>query len=562
MPRRLALLAAAALLLTACPEPEEAPAPAPEPTPAPPINPLITEGEFGVRPLQVIEPWDIELDDGSEFDFEREWTGDDSYVFIQRSGSTYDNAYWNSDLGAMLDVSARDVHYFFVSAVEGAAATHYANIRANIEAALDGLDDDDRAWWEDRLHVARDWRGEVNGPVEAVLEEDWARWGFAVDRFQRLREVGLLQFVCDACTGEAVFFGYLGDQFDFEYQRAVWLRENPADTTIELWDTFQMEGDRAELVIDLPADIDRYDTLEVDLTMGCTDDLDANCFEWDYKAWMLVCELEVEDPDVPDVPERCKPGTTVECTCTSSYTAEDVVRERTCTDQGVYPDCPCGCDYSIARWITPYHRHGRWVTDISPMLAFLQDGPQARIFIDLDYPFVVSSSLRFSERGDELKPFAADRLWGGGGFGAGYNDAHEAITVTPPDGAVGAKIHALITGHGFGGDAWNCAEFCPHEHHFNLNGGTWHSHEFNEARDYLGCAAQVKDGALPNQFGTWYLGRGGWCPGMDVPPLVFDVTEDFLPGVENTLNYSASLNGADPNNHGSIWMDSYLVYYR
>jgi hypothetical protein len=578
MKPRSVLLAVAVLLVLACPS---GPEPEPEPeTPAPLINELDTEGPFGLNPLDVIEPWDIELEDGTGFDLEDRWTGDDSYVFIQRTSSSYSNAYWNSDLAQMLEVSARNVHYFFIGAREFAVDDDLGTIRASINAALSGLDSDDRDHWEAHLHVARDWRGEVNGPIEAVLEEDWSRWGFAIDRFQQLREVGLLQYLCDGCTGEMLFFGYLGDQFNYEYNRDVHLAENPADVEIELWDTFQMEGDRAELIIDLPENIEQYDTLEVDLTMGCTDSLDGNCFEWDYRAWMMICEMETEDPAVP---ESCQPqetdaegnvtieAETLACECTSSY-AEPTERVRTCqnvTDEegnvigGAFSACPCGCDHPIARWITPYHRHGRWVTDISPMLAHMQNGPKAKIKIDLDYPFVVSSTLRFTDRGDELKPLSALRLWGGGGFGAGYNDAHEPILFIPPTGAVAAKIHATITGHGFGGDAANCAEFCPHEHFFSLNSGEWQSREFNEARNRLeGCAEQIIDGAIPNQFGTWYLGRGGWCPGMDVPPVIFDVSEDLIPGAENTVRYRASLNNNDPNNHGSIWMDSYLVFYR
>ena len=579
MKPRFALLAltAGAVVVSACP-PEPDPEPDPEPTPAPLINELNTEGPFGLAPLSIIEPWDIELADGTEFDIEDHWNGEDSYVFIQRAPNTYSAAYWSSDLGEMLSVSAPNVHYFFVAGREFGADEDYGIIRNSIDAALEALESEDRDHWEARLHVARDWRGEVNGPAEAVLEESWARWGFGIDRFQQLREVGLLQYVCDGCTGEMVFFGYLADQFNFEYNRDKALIDHPADVEIELWDRMQMQGDRAELVIDLPEDIDQYDTLTVDLEMGCVDSIDENCFEWDYKARMDICSMETEDLAVP---ATCQPqevddegNVTVEadtyaCECTSSY-GEPVEKVRTCqpvTDAdgnvtgGAFSACPCGCDYQIARWITPYHRHGRWVTDISPMLAFMQDGPQARIFIDLDYSFVVSSTLRFTNNGEDVKPFEAIRLWGGGGFGAGYNDAHEAITFTPPEGATGAKVHAYITGHGFGSGA-NCAEFCPHEHYFNLNGGTWHSREFNEARNYLGCTEQVIDGAIPNQFGTWYLGRGGWCPGMDVPPVIFDVTEDFLPGIENTINYTASLNGNDPNNNGSIWMDSYLVFYR
>lgn len=40
----------------------------------------------------------------------------------------------------------------------------------------------------------------------------------------------------------------------------------------------------------------------------------------------------------------------------------------------------------------------------------------------------------------------------------------------------------------------------------------------------LGCAMRVKEGALPNEYGTWLYGRGGWCDGLQVEPWVTDVT--------------------------------------
>jgi hypothetical protein len=366
--------------------------------------------------------------------------------------------------------------------------------------------------------------------------------------------------------------------FNFEHDRQDWLDDNVPDKEVVLWDRMQMEGDRADAIVDF-SDAAKYDTLEVDLTMGCLDDLDGNCFEWDYRARMDICKTPTE-PE-PEEPGACDPGEvdgdgveirapeTTTCSCTAAY--EGVSEQtRTCTTvtdkngdtSGVWGACPCSCDYQIARWITPYHRHGRWVTDITPMLGLMQEGGESRIFIDLDYPFVVSGSLRFSNRGKESRPFAFERLWGGGYFGSGYNDAHPPITITAPADATGAKIHALITGHGFNGDPQNCSEFCPHAHSFKLNQGDWHTREFDEARDYLGCAAQVDEGTLPNQFGTWYLGRGGWCPGKDVEPVVFDVSDELVPGAENTVTYTARLNGNQPDNHGDIWLDSYLVFYK
>lgn len=544
--------------------------PTPEPTPVDPWHP----GPYGTAVYEVVGDFTVPTSNG-DWNFREHWTGDDTYTFLHRVNSDYSRLLWDTSFEEMLGESDDNQHYFFVSGrstYEDDAAT----VQANIDATLATMDTEAAKSWGDRLHVVTARASDLDDQLFDMLDGQFA---ISIDRFQRRREVGLMQFVCDGCSGDPWFLAHPGRYFNFEHDRQVWLDDNVPDEEIVLWDEFQMQGDRADLVIDLDRARD-YDTLEVDLTMGCVDHLDSNCFEWDYKARMDICKAPVE-PE-PKVPGSCDPGElddagveirppeTASCECTAAY--EGVTEQvRTCnrlTDEegnitgGEWGACACNCDYQIARWITPYHREGRWVTDISPMLGLMQEGGPTRIFIDLDYPFLVSASLRFSNRKKESKPFAFQRLWGGGGFGSGYNDAHEPITFTPPEGTTGVKLHALITGHGFNGDPQNCSEFCPHAHSFKLNDGDWFTREFDEARNFLGCALQVDDGALPNQFGTWYLGRGGWCPGMDVPPVVFDLSESLVLGEENTVRYTARLNGQEPSNHGSIWMDSYLVFYR
>lgn len=71
---------------------------------------------------------------------------------------------------------------------------------------------------------------------------------------------------------------------------------------------------------------------------------------------------------------------------------------------------------------------------------------------------------------------------------------------------------------------------------------------------------------MPNQFGTWTIGRGGWCPGKDVPPFVADVSAQASAGTEVTLTYKGYLDfeewqEGDAGFGGSIWMSSYLVTY-
>ena len=62
----------------------------------------------------------------------------------------------------------------------------------------------------------------------------------------------------------------------------------------------------------------------------------------------------------------------------------------------------------------------------------------------------------------------------------------------------------------------------------------------------------------------------GWCDGMDVEPVQFDVTVDVdLSGSANTLQYyglsyanpGMKGNGTQDGCQGSILMSSYFVYY-
>ena len=132
----------------------------------------------------------------------------------------------------------------------------------------------------------------------------------------------------------------------------------------------------------------------------------------------------------------------------------------------------------------------------------------------------------------------------------------------------------MITGHGFGKDTANCAEFCNHEHRYIMNGQvTQEDHPMTgnstHSSDNEGCAKEMHDGALANQLGSWPYGRAGWCAGQDVKPWTFDITSwiDWNGGANN-LRYQGlydgqnyvpqnEQSGANQNIHANIW----VVYY-
>ena len=85
-----------------------------------------------------------------------------------------------------------------------------------------------------------------------------------------------------------------------------------------------------------------------------------------------------------------------------------------------------------------------------------------------------------------------------------------------------------------------------------------------------GCEQQVAYGTVPNQFGTWFYGRGGWCPGMEVAPRTLDITASVTPGTSATIRYEGRLDGEPyvpiPATNGgfgaSIRMLSWMAIHR
>jgi hypothetical protein len=124
---------------------------------------------------------------------------------------------------------------------------------------------------------------------------------------------------------------------------------------------------------------------------------------------------------------------------------------------------------------------------------------------------------------------------------------------------VHTELYAVISGHG--ADFQQCAEFCDHHHLFDVN-GTIFEQGYPMVGDQLGCAKQIDKGVVPNQWGTWWYGRGGWCPGQQVEPFRNDVTAIAPAGTTATVRYDAYLGADIPSaGAGNINLTSYIVEY-
>ena len=112
------------------------------------------------------------------------------------------------------------------------------------------------------------------------------------------------------------------------------------------------------------------------------------------------------------------------------------------------------------------------------------------------------------------------------------------------------------TGHGFGGTEENCAEFCRKMSYVKVNG---------EIIDSNWVWRECGDIPLYPQGGTWLIDRTNWCPGMDVWPFDYEVTDYIDFGAENTIDFDMEYydeQWTQGSNHRPKWViQSYLITY-
>lgn len=495
-------------------------------------------GPYGIAPRDVAGPFTIATTNG-EWDFRKNWTGRDSYVFLVHSpgavvmgGTDYSATLFKQSLAKeLLAKSPPNVHYFFLPRATGQAG--WAAVRDAWAAELAGAD----AAWQSRVHFsdtgARDqpgWIGELaRYRIDTALPyERYDALGFAIDPAQRIREVGMLGTLTG--SGVAPKLSFLANEptyYAMERAREAALAAGKATVVPIAKD--KVVYDTLDVDVDLPdaSAMGAFDTMEVDLALDCDHHRDGECGAWDYLSGLALCDA---------------PG------------------------DGGDPDAGPACSTEIARWITPYWREGRWVTDISAQLATLPTGA-ARLqwwasgqWDPRTTDYTVTLSLRYSSSSRGMRPVSATPLWTGGDWNAGYDSTKQPVTVAIPADARKVELVTLVTGHG-GVQPTNCAEFCNHEHHFVV-GAKESVLAFPGAATSMGCAADVAKGVVPNQHGTWYFGRGGWCPGQAVAPWVVDVTSSVTKGGDATVRYTTTYGGAPVTvDRGVIALASYLVVW-
>ena len=580
-----------------------------------PASRSFKEGPYGTNFRDIAGPVVIPTTRG-EWSFETHFDGNDSYLFLNTTAnsgdfSTFVSTLWASNFKFFIWEAPTNVHVFFMTF--DSSQEEVLAMETKVMDAINKLDPEEACWWSKRVHFVTVPAQSIVGWIGELLSKNgW--FGFAVDRQQQIRAVGLLQTV--GGSPQLSFLAYEAQHYNFEAEREEILAAEDALVVDLVVDT-NIQKEVIDVVLPGETELSQYNRLEIDNGNYCVDHLDSNCGEWDYMSYLFACEIpDVEEnpygeeacqPKVnevvaveeqmglcPDEETPCSPempcpddfscldyiapvdpvegveADTQPCTC-AGLMGEPVEAVHTCNGEGTgYGACNCKCDTEIARWITTYGREGRWVTDATPFLAYFKRGGKVRVRTDFGNAYVTDLSFRFTKEADSPVSSEVIPLFTGGAYNATYNDKYEPFELTVPEAAKRVEIVAFITGHGFGKDEENCAEFCNHEHVFTVNGSEYF-HDHPVVGDNFGCTKQVPDGTVPNQYGTWYLGRGGWCPGMDVKPLRFDITEDVSNGETAILEYKSLFQGmpyvpvpfdwASGGFGALVRMTSYVVVY-
>jgi hypothetical protein len=397
--------------------------------PAPPATPTRCEAAgLTARPWQEAEPdpglgalaadVTVATPDGPWTLSER-WTGCDTYLFLldqprQNGGiATWDE---DADVRALLKATPENTHLFFISttADDDARANIQAEMAKRVDKVVRRLDETVAATWEGRLHFADRAAGDLPGWLGQALTDPG--WGVGIDRFQRIRYVGSyadperysaaiewFEPNLAMAANEAVYYNFESDRQDrLDAQEAtvvpLWTGEVISDPS---W-----AGARTSVDVDLPdaATLATFDTLELDLSLLCQGEGEfGTCPAWDYINALWLCD-EAN---------------------------------------------PESCSTEFGRWITTYHREGRWVTDVTPLLPLIQGGGTRRFQFYSQQPYETHLALRFSHQGHADRPVELLRLWSlqGGSMVAGYND-RPPVTLDLPADAARVELVTTITGHG------------------------------------------------------------------------------------------------------------------
>ncbi len=552
---------------------------------------------------------------GGDWTLSEHWTGCDVILMIQDAPSQargWPTDLWARDVGDLFEKLPRNTQLLFLSTGTSTTAIDASldGLEAEITDVLTAMEPADRDWWQGRINYVTQRAQIIDGWVGDIMNDPG--WGVGIDRFQRIRYIGSYADPTRYSSSYGWFepnLSYVANEpiyYNFEALREVELEAQDA-LVVPVFDGSNWSSSvEAEVVI--PTEAASYDSLALGLHMGCGGDGEyGDCFAWDTGAALYVCDQP--DGDNPWASTACQPavaevmgscsedGTATKIECRTAedcgadtgigYACDGYVEaisadslEGSCTDplgasvaasyscnaEGTgYEDLSCGCTHELGRWITTYHREGRWVHEVTGLQPLLTPGATERLKFTTGSSYTVDLDLRFFDGGRDTEAEEITFLFGSCNLADDCNATYDGgVAVEVPADATRVQLATVITGHGMANPG-NCAEFCDMDHIFSVDGADAVTVNFDvEGPDYR-CEDEVSLGTVPNQYGTWWYSRHGWCPGRDVPVQLHDITDQLTLGAVNQLDYRVLRDGADytgADNWADIWGRVWLVVER
>lgn len=586
-----------------------------------PIREFSTDTYTRFQRRQPAGDFSVPLTDGTTWTLSEQWSGCDSYAFLPHGLSDgLGNPLWLTDLDKLLQNSDPNVHYFFVMTNPSGLQydEHVPPLLETINTVLAELPEDQAAWWGSRLHVVAQDSTTLGGFLGDAFGSNVAANGFGIDRFQRIRGFGYFSAVLeynpslswpweDRLSQVAREIQY----FNFEAQRQEAMDAEDA-LVVDIFDgEYGEEFMKGTMSLPDAATLAEYDSMAFEVLIECPNrdrQEIGNCGAWDYLAYTHLCDIPTLSEN-PYADQTCQPyvaatmgscfadgtdagvecssvdecsevaGTTVTCegyvpavpaeriagTCSGPDGESDA--DYVCNSDGTgFNDQTCACNDEMARYITTYHRESWWWADASHALAWVKEGGDFPVRFLWATPWnkqpsYITMRARFTNNDKGGTPDVVVPLYFGKNLNETYND-RDPISVEIPDDATRVELVSIISGHGQTGD-YTCAEFCRTDHIFTVGEATYET-ELTNAGVTQGCENLVPEGVVPNQAGTWWYGRNGWCPGQEVHPWVEDVTADVTPGGTTEVTYQALRGDREPDSSdgGNIVLSSWLVIYR
>lgn len=458
--------------------------------------------------------------DGS-FSMKNEWNGCDVYVFFKtftvaaghplKGLSDLTNAMWKSKFDYLIQYSPRNTHYFFLSqnADPLQRAADQAIILGHLNEALALLPSTEQVYWKSRIHIADDDFSSSNSVWLANIGVE----SFVIDRSQKVRALGVGVYSPLLADGDFLKLATEASYYQFEKEREQALASAKNVTVVPAFKSEVVQAGWAAFggkinEVEFPSakEMANFDKMELDLELSCD---------------QAACVYDE-----------------------GNYYYDRIIEVYLCKDADDQQ-----CDIEIGRWITPFGLGGRWVHDVSSLLALVHNGGKQRLRFHTVDRYKVNLNVRLSRTSTSTspsapKPFAYKELFRGGKLNAALN-LRDPLQFEIPAGTKKVELVTTTSGHGWGRDNENCAEFCVTDHDWTINDTVSYVNKLETAGDTFACFLSTGSGVVPNQPGTWYYGRAGWCPGLEVQPKVWDITANVKHGAMNSIRYKALFKGGD-----------------